>query len=97
MRKQYFTYILASKPGGVLYTGVTNDLARRSDEHSAGVRQGFTSKYYVHRLVYYEAYDSPEDAIRREKNIKAWKRDWKIELIEGSNPEWRDLSATLLE
>ena len=96
MRKQYFTYIQASKRDGVLYVGATSNLAVRGDQHRAGITQGFTRKYYVHRLVYYEAYDNPEDAIRREKNIKAWKRAWKIELIESVNPEWKDLGPTLL-
>lgn len=95
--KQYFVYILASKRNGTLYVSVTNDLARRTDEHKDNAPQSFTQKYQVHSLVYYEAFDSPNDAIRREKNIKAWQRAWKIRLIESFNPNWSDLSATLLD
>ena len=75
---------------------MTNDLARRGSEHKEGVAPGFTQKYWVHRLVYFESYDSPNDSIRREKNLKAWKRAWKIRLIEEVNPEWKDLSDSLL-
>lgn len=90
--KQYYVYILASKKDGVLYIGVASDLSRRIGEHRSHAAPGFTSKYFVHKLVYYECYDNPTDAIRREKNMKAWKRDWKIELINNSNPDWQDLS-----
>lgn len=95
MKKQYFTYILASDRNGTLYIGVTSDMSRRIEEHRSGQSNSFTQKYRVHRLVYYEMYDSPEDAIHREKNIKAWKRAWKLRLIEESNPGWNDLSVTL--
>jgi len=88
---EYFVYILASKRNGTLYTGVTNNLLKRIDEHKNNLVAGFTSKYGVHNLVYYERYGDIYDAIAREKRIKKWKRDWKIELIEKSNPEWRDL------
>ncbi|HSX17281.1 MAG TPA: GIY-YIG nuclease family protein [Patescibacteria group bacterium] len=94
--KQWFVYILASKRNGTLYIGVTNDLARRGDEHKAKAMASFTKKYHVESLVYYEVYDSPEEAIRREKNMKAWRREWKLRLIEEVNPEWTDLSAELL-
>jgi putative endonuclease len=94
--RQYYVYILASKRDGVLYIGVTNDLARRGSEHMAGETKSFTKKYWVKRLVYFEAFDSPEEAIRREKNLKAWERSWKVRLIEEVNPDWKDLSADLL-
>ena len=97
MSKQYFVYILASKQNGTLYTGVTGDLARRGTEHKNSVVAGFTEKYGVHTLVYYEVYDSPDEAIQREKNIKAWQRAWKLRLIESVNPEWEDLAASLLK
>ena len=88
---QYYVYIMASAKNGTLYTGVTNDLVRRVHEHKHGLMKGFTSRYSVHRLVYFEAFDDIAWAIQREKNIKHWRRDWKVALIEGSNPEWIDL------
>ncbi|MEX2035115.1 MAG: GIY-YIG nuclease family protein [Xanthobacteraceae bacterium] len=87
----YWVYILASSPGGTLYVGVTNDLIRRTYEHREGLVPGFTKKYGVKNLVYYEAYDSVTAAIQREKNIKHWPREWKIDLILSINPEWQDL------
>jgi putative endonuclease len=87
----YWVYILASAPGGTLYVGVTNDLIRRTYEHREGFVEGFTRKYGVKRLVYFEAHDSVIAAIQREKNIKHWSREWKIDLIVRDNPEWRDL------
>ena len=96
MKRQYYVYIMASKRDGVLYIGVTNDLARRGDEHKTGNYGSFTGKYWIRRLVYYETFDTPEEAIRREKNLKAWQRGWKIRLIEEVNPSWRDLSSELL-
>jgi len=93
----YFTYILASGPGGTLYTGVTNDLIRRTIEHREGTASVFTKKYRVHRLVYFEAHSEIELAIKREKNIKKWNRAWKIELISELNPDWHDLLPGLLE
>ena len=95
MKKQYFVYILASKRNGTLYTGVTNDLTRRISQHKSGVAEGFSLKYHVNLLVYYECYDSPDDAIRREKNLKAWKRAWKMRIIEEANPEWEDISENI--
>jgi len=86
-----FVYILASKPHGTLYIGVTSNLLKRMDEHSQGVGSAFVKKYSVHRLVYFEEFPLYTDAIRRETNLKRWKRDWKIALIEKMNPEWRDL------
>ena len=87
----YWVYILASKPGGTLYVGVTNDLVRRTYEHREKLAQGFTKKYDVDRLVYFEQHDTVTQAIQREKNIKHWSREWKIDLIAGMNSEWRDL------
>lgn len=88
---RYFVYILASQRNGTLYVGVTNDLARRSAEHRDEELEGFTRKYAVHILVWFEEYGDIGDAITREKRIKKWNRDWKLELIEKSNPDWRDL------
>ena len=94
-RMSYFVYILTNQRNGTLYVGVTNDIARRVWEHSEGTGSSFTARYGVRRLVYAETHDDVEQAIRREKAIKEWKRDWKIELIEGANPEWNDLTDTL--
>ncbi len=90
MKESYF-YILASDKYGTLYTGVTNSIVRRITEHKAGNGSEFTKRYSVHRLVHYEHYERIEDAIAREKQIKNWRRDWKLELIEKANPDWRDL------
>ncbi|MEP1156918.1 GIY-YIG nuclease family protein [Roseibium sp.] len=87
----YYVYILASRPRGTLYTGVTNDLARRVFEHRGKLLKGFTQKYGVNRLVYYETYDSPDPALARENRLKRWNRAWKIQAIEAFNPDWRDL------
>ena len=84
-------YILASDRNGTLYTGVTSDLAKRIWEHKNGSTEGFTKKYSIHTLVWYEQHETMESAITREKSIKEWKREWKLRLIEESNPEWRDL------
>jgi putative endonuclease len=86
-----FVYILASKPHGTLYIGVTSNLLMRMEEHRRGVGSAFVKKYGVHRLVYFEEYPLYTDAIRRETNLKRWKRDWKNALIEKANPEWSDL------
>jgi putative endonuclease len=87
----FWVYILASQPGGTLYVGVTNDLVRRIYEHREGLVKGFTKRYGVKRLVYYEGHDTALVAIQREKNIKHWPREWKIDLIVSMNREWRDL------
>lgn len=87
----FYVYILASHKNGTLYTGVTNNIARRIVEHREGGADGFTSSNNVKRLVYMEPYDSIELAIAREKSVKRWRRKWKIELIEKGNPSWRDL------
>jgi len=94
--KSYYVYILASKHNGTLYIGVTNDLARRIYEHKNNLVKGFTWKYGVHTLVYYEQYDDAESAIQREKRLKSWHRKWKIRLIEENNPEWKDLYDEVL-
>ena len=91
MEKAYWVYILASALGGTLYIGVTNDLVRRVYEHRMGLADGFTKKYAVHRLVYFEQYNDVELAIQREKRLKKWNRAWKIRLIEEANPNWNDL------
>ncbi|MEJ0011859.1 MAG: GIY-YIG nuclease family protein [Bauldia sp.] len=88
---QCYVYILASGVGGTLYIGVTNDLARRVHEHRTKAVKGFTSRYGVGRLVYFEIFGDVEQAILREKLLKTWKRDWKIRLIEERNPDWADL------
>jgi putative endonuclease len=87
----FWVYILASRPGGTLYVGVTNNLIRRTFEHREGLVQGFTKRYAVKMLVYYEHHDTAVAAIQREKNIKHWPREWKIDLILSMNPNWRDL------
>jgi putative endonuclease len=87
----YFVYILASKRNGTLYVGVTGDLYGRIVEHRDGLIPGFTKRYGVKTLVYFEEHDDVDQAILREKRIKRWRRNWKIELIETRNPEWRDL------
>jgi putative endonuclease len=84
-------YILASKPGGTLYIGVTNNLLRRVYEHREGLVGGFTKRYGVKRLVYFEEHATAPLAIQREKNIKHWSREWKIDLIVSMNPDWKDL------
>ncbi|MFC1726466.1 GIY-YIG nuclease family protein [candidate division KSB1 bacterium] len=94
--KNYYVYILASKRNGILYTGVTNDLKRRIYEHKNGLIEGFTKKHKVHTLVYFEEFNNINDAMQREKNIKTWKRAWKIRHIEESNPKWNDLFDQLL-
>lgn len=91
MPKQTAVYILASKRNGTLYTGVTSDLVKRIWEHKNDLVDGFTKQYRVHNLVWYELHADMISAIEREKNIKEWKRAWKIKLIEDNNPDWKDL------
>ncbi|WP_289510068.1 GIY-YIG nuclease family protein [Desulfovulcanus ferrireducens] len=91
MKKGGCVYIMSNKSDKVLYTGVTNDLVRRVYEHKKHMVKGFTDKYNVNKLVYYEIFDSIEEAIRREKQIKGWKRCKKLELIQSKNPNWNDL------
>jgi putative endonuclease len=93
--RYFWVYILASRLGGTLYIGVTNDLVRRVYEHRTDAIPGFTSKHGVHRLVYYEQFFDIENAIRREKRLKKWTRAWKIQLIEKTNPNWDDLYPSI--
>ena len=88
-------YILSNKPNGILYVGVTNDLVRRIYQHREGVVKGFTKRYRLKRLVYYEQYDDIRIAIQREKTMKHWPRAWKVRLIHGLNPNWDDLYPSL--
>jgi putative endonuclease len=94
-RGPFYVYILASDQNGTLYVGVTNDLGRRVDEHRSGMLPGFTRRYGVHRLVWYEAFERITDAIATEKRIKRWRRIWKLELIERGNPQWVDLAGMI--
>jgi putative endonuclease len=91
----YFVYMLASKPYGTLYTGVSNDIIKRVREHKEGILPGFTKKYDVKTLVWYETHADIHEAIAREKKIKRWRRDWKISMIEENNPRWADLYPAL--
>ena len=93
--KQYFVYIMSNEGGTVLYTGVTNDLKRRIAEHKQGIIEGFTKKYNVKKLLYFEVFDNPENAIRREKQLKAGSRRKKIDMIVKSNNSWEDLSEEI--
>jgi len=88
---QYYVYILASRKKGTLYTGVTSNLFKRAFEHKNNVVEGFTKRYGVYKLVYFERFRDVNSAITREKRIKAWKRQWKTDLIESCNPDWEDL------
>jgi putative endonuclease len=90
-KKQYWIYILCSKPNGTLYKGITNNLLRRIYDHKAGLIDGFTKKYNVNKLVYAQEFYNIEDAIACEKRLKKWQRQWKINLIEKYNLEWKDL------
>ena len=92
----YFVYLMASAHNGTLYAGVTNNLIRRVYEHKQGLTGGFTNRYAVHHLVWFESTSSVEAAIHREKQVKNWKRQWKVAMIEKSNPTWMDLYDTLL-
>jgi len=91
----YYVDILASRKDGAIYVGVTNDIVRRIYEHRTKVVQGFTSKYNITRLVWFEIYDDPISAISREKELKKWKRAWKVQLIEAQNPNWDDLYESI--
>src|SRR5687768_16782868 len=95
--RQPCVYILASRWNGTLYVGVTSDLVKRVWEHRNDVVPGFTSKYRIHDLVWYEQHPAMESAIAREKAIKEWKRAWKIELIEHANPRWQDLYPDIID
>jgi putative endonuclease len=93
----YWVYILASRPHVTLYIGITNDLGQRMQRHRAGRGSKFVKQYGVTRLVHVEPFENPDEAIQREKQLKRWKRDWKIALIEKENLEWRDLSDLIVE
>jgi putative endonuclease len=94
--KQPCVYLLASRRNGTLYVGVTSDIIKRIWEHKNDIVEGFTKRYVVHTLVWYEMHENMESAILREKTVKGWKRQWKLELIEKGNPEWADLYDTLI-
>ena len=91
-----YVYIVASKRYGTLYVGVTSDLIKRISEHRESIVDGFTKRYGVHRLVWFEAHESILEAITREKRIKGWHRDWKVNVIQSNNPEWIDLYPSIL-
>jgi putative endonuclease len=95
MMNSYYTYIVTNKKNGVLYVGVTDNLLRRVYEHKNNMLDGFTKRYNLHYLVYYEIIDDIKFAIKREKQMKKWNRDWKIRLIEKINPDWKDLYEEL--
>lgn len=95
MRNGY-VYMLANKPYGTLYIGVTNDISRRVYDHRQGTASVFTRRYGLKTLVWYEIYATVPEAIQRETSLKRWKRDWKIDLINQTNPEWKDLYSTLI-
>ena len=96
MEKQPAVYILETKRNGTLYIGVTSNLAKRVWEHKNNMVAGFTRRYGIHQLVWYEIHETMESAITREKRLKDWKRQWKIELIESSNPNWQDMYKMIL-
>ena len=91
MDKRFFIYIMSNKKHGTIYIGVTSNIIKRSFEHKNHLTKGFTDKYNLDKLVYYEIYEDADSAIKREKQLKEWKRLWKIELIEKFNPDWNDL------
>lgn len=93
--KEYYVYIMASKRNGTLYIGVTSDLIKRVWQHKSRETKGFTSKYKVSQLVYYEIHTDIVEAIKREKNIQAWERNWKLQLVEKNNPGWNDLHDSI--
>ncbi len=95
--RNYYVYILASRRNGTLYIGVTSDLIKRVQQHKANISDGFTKKYNIHRLVYYEQTEDINSAIAREKALKKWKREWKMRLIEKDNPNWRDLYFDIIQ
>ena len=97
MERYYYAYMLASQVYGTLYVGVTNDLIRRIWEHRNDLVDGFTRQYGVHRLGWYEVHEGPYEAITREKQIKKWNRDWKVNLVQRMNPEWKDLYDNIIQ
>ena len=95
--QEYFVYIMTNKPNGVLYTGVTRDLVKRVYEHKNNYTDGFTKKYHLHKLAYYESTNDIYEAITREKRLKKWRRQWKLDLINSFNPTWKDLYNNIIE
>ncbi len=95
-KEAFYVYMLASRRYGTLYVGMSSNLMKRIWDHKSGEISGFTKKYKVHSLVWYERHETAESAIKRERNLKEWKRQWKVELIEKSNPEWFDLYPDLV-
>ena len=95
MKKYFYVYIMASKRNGTLYIGITSDLIKRVWQHKHKIVEGFTKKYNVTQLVYFEQYQDPENAIKREKRLKQYNRKWKMNLIEKTNPKWKDLYKEL--
>jgi putative endonuclease len=95
MDRQYYVYILTNRPYGTLYVGMTNDLLKRAWEHKSDVVPGFSREHGLHRLVWFEPHATALEAIRREKLIKKWHRDWKVNLVQDANPEWEDLYESL--
>ncbi len=96
MIKQPYVYILSNKRNGTLYIGVTSELAKRVWQHKNSVAEGFSKRYVLHHLVWYEPHENMESAITREKQMKKWNREWKVKLIEKMNPDWKDLYETIL-
>ena len=97
MEKKFYVYILANKPNGTLYVGVTSDIVKRIWQHKNSMVAGFTRKYGIKILVYYEVHGNAETAITREKQIKKWRRTWKLQLIEERNPQWKDLYEEIIK
>jgi putative endonuclease len=95
MDRQFYVYILANRPYGTLYVGITNDLVRRIWEHKEKFVEGFSREHGLDRLVWYEVHATAYEAITREKSIKRWHRDWKVNLIQSANPDWRDLYVAI--
>src|SRR5438128_1410199 len=97
MREQFHVYILTNKINGTLYVGMTNNLAKRTWEHKTGIAESFSKKHELKMLVYFEIFSDPENAIKREKKIKKWPRQWKLNVINELNPEWNDLYETICQ
>jgi putative endonuclease len=96
MHRHYAVYLLANRPRGALYVGATSNLVQRVHQHKTGAADGFTKQYRIDRLVWFEVHGCPYEMVTRERRLKEWKRQWKIELIEEENPQWRDLYGALL-
>ena len=96
LKEQFFVYIMSNRKKGILYIGVTSNLVARISQHKNELIEGFTKKYHLHNLIYYEVHENAESAITREKHLKQWKRNWKIDLIEKMNPQWRDFYQDII-